>query len=247
VDRTGVLVALDGDRAGREAAIRAYSVLLTVTDKTSAVLLPAGRDPAEILQEGGKAALCNVLRNRTEPLARVVIDAHLDGWERHLDHPEGQLRATRSAAALIASLLPSETTERIVQITDGRQLATLTDDLRPVANAELPAIARMIPASAACQIVRVADRLKTECAEVIAEIANEVCRGAAVPKGIRVPGRRGDQRPRQVIQRDPSSVRLATVHFPWSPPASSSCTSAPPTLSSRPARHAQTTRGATRR
>ncbi len=242
-DRIGVLVALDGDRAGREAAIKAYSVLLTVTDKTTAVILPPGRDPAEILQHGGGAALGNVLRNQTEPLARVVIDAHLDGWIRHLDHPEGQLRAMRSAASLIASLLPSETAEGIVRVTGGRQLATLTHDLRPIANAEMPAIARMIPASTACQIVRVADRLKTDCAEVIVEMANEVSRKAAAPKRIQVLGRRDDQCPREIAQLDPNPVRLGMVQFPGSPRARTSGEATPPTAPrSQPTSQTQTTR-----
>lgn len=112
LSRAGVLVALDGDQAGRQAAVKAYAVLLTVTGKTTAVTLPSGRDPAEILQTDGRAALRDVLNERTEPLAAVVIDAHLDSWGRRLDHAEGQLQAMRSAATLVASLLPSDTSWR---------------------------------------------------------------------------------------------------------------------------------------
>src|ERR1039458_3253473 len=49
--QTGVLVALDGDRAGRDAAIKAHGVLLTVTRNATAVILPTGRDPAERSEE----------------------------------------------------------------------------------------------------------------------------------------------------------------------------------------------------
>jgi DNA primase catalytic core len=80
LDQTGVLAALDGDCAGRQAAIRAYSVLLPVTSKMIAATLPAGQDPAGILQAGGPAGLSSVRQHRTEPLARVLIDAHLDSW-----------------------------------------------------------------------------------------------------------------------------------------------------------------------
>ena len=114
------------------------------------------------MQADGPAALSSVLQQRTEPLARVVIDAHLDSWASQLEHAEGRLNAMRSAAALIASLLPSETAGQILQATGGRHLATLDDDLHPVANPELPVIARLLPASAACQIARVADRLESD-------------------------------------------------------------------------------------
>jgi DNA primase catalytic core len=218
LDQTGVVVALDGDRAGREAAIKAYNVLLTVTDRTTAVMLPASRDPAEILQGDGPAALGSVLHGRTQPLALVVIDAHLDSWVRYLDHPEGQLRAMRSAASLIASVLPADTAEGIFRISGGRQLATLTEDLGPIAHAELEAIARVIPASAACQIVRVADRLQTDCPEVITEVANVVTRKAADPNRIRGPSRNG-LCSGQSAQPRPIPARLAMAHFPGSPSA----------------------------
>ena len=48
--QVGVLVALDGDRAGREAAIKAHEILLPHTRTANAAIMPSGRDPAEILQ-----------------------------------------------------------------------------------------------------------------------------------------------------------------------------------------------------
>jgi len=69
LDQTGVLVALDGDRAGHDGIVKAYEILLAHTGKLSAAILPAGRDPADILQTDGPAALCDALRH-TEPLAQ---------------------------------------------------------------------------------------------------------------------------------------------------------------------------------
>jgi DNA primase len=212
--QTGVLVALDGDRAGREAAIKAYSILLAVTSKTTAITLPTGRDPAEILQADGPAALRDALQHQTEPLARVVIDAHLGSWARHLDHPEGQLNAMRSAASLIARLLPPGTADRIVQITSGRQLATLDDELHPVANPELELIARMLPANATCQVVQVADRLESDYSEVTAEVANALSRKTAIPKRTAARGHRNDPGLTHVVRADPNPARLATAGFP---------------------------------
>ena len=228
--RTGILVALDGDRAGREAAVKAYGMLLEVTSKLTAVILPDGRDPAEIFQADGAAALQGVLQNQAEPLAAVVIDAHLDSWACQLDHPEGQLHAMRSAAALIASLLPSETADRILQITGGRHLATLNDDLRPVANPELPAIARMMPANAACQIVRVANRTESDCSEVTAEVANAVGKEAAVPKREEARSHRIKVGRGQRALAEPNPARLTALGFPVLPNAA---TSSAPSLKRR--------------
>lgn len=223
----GLLVALDGDRAGREAAIKTYSILLTVTSKLTAAILPAGRDPAEILQADGPAALRDLLQNRTEPLATVVIDAHLDSWARQFDHPEGRLHAMRSAAALIASLLPSDSGDQILQVTGGRHLATLNDNLRPIADPGLPAIARMLPANAACQIIRVANRTESECSEVTAEVANALSKEAAVPKRAAACSQQINIGQGQAVPNDPNPARLATVGFLDLPNATTTSTPIP--------------------
>ena len=225
--QTGVLVALDGDRAGREAATRAYSVLCEVTGKITAVILPAGRDPAEILQADGSAALRGVLQRRTQPLARIVIDAHLDTWAHQLDHPEGRFHAMRSAASLIASLLSPATAEQIVQATGGQHLATLDDDLHPVASPELSVVARTLPASAACQIACVADRLESEYSEVIAEVANAVSKKLADPKQAAACGYRNDAGRRQIARADTSPARLVMNSFPAQPHAAGSVSAGP--------------------
>jgi len=225
--QTGVLVALDGDRAGREAAIRAYSVLHEITGKITAVILPAGRDPAEILQADGPGALRIVLERRTQPLARVVIDAHLDAWAHQLDHPEGRLHAMRSAASLIASLLPPANAEQIVQATGGQHLATLDDDLHPVESPELSVVARTLPASAACQIACVADRLEREYSEVIAEVANAVSKKLVYPKQAAACGYRNDVSRRQIARADTSPARLVMNGFPAQPHVAGSVTAGP--------------------
>ncbi len=101
LDRAGVLVALDGDQAGHNAATKAYGVLRTVTATIDAVLLPSGRDPAEILQSDGPAALRSALRADVRPLADLVTDATIDSWDTRT--AEGQIGAMRAAASLIAS------------------------------------------------------------------------------------------------------------------------------------------------
>ena len=181
LDSTGVLVAFDDDQAGRKAAVRAHDVLRTVSGRLQSAVL-SGKDPAEILQTEGPAALRTVLRDQVQPLSSVVIDAHLAPWERRLQDPEGPLLAMRSTATVIASLLPAGRAEAIRQITGNRELATIDEQMRPVANPELPEIARVLPADVAYQTMRVAERLGfTDYSDVLAEVANAVTRDAARP------------------------------------------------------------------
>ena len=89
----------------------------------------------------------------------------------------------RSTAALIAGLLPPETAEAIRQITRNKELLTLDEHLRPVANPELPEIARALPAGTIYQIIRTAERLGfTDYSDVLAEVANAVTRTGCPPK-----------------------------------------------------------------
>ena len=91
----------------------------------------------------------------------------------------------RSTAVLIAGLLPPETAEAIRQITRNKELLALDEHLRPVANPELPEIARALPADTIYQIIRTAERLGiTDCSDVLAEVANAVTRNTARPKGV---------------------------------------------------------------
>lgn len=52
----GVRVALDGDPAGRQAALRACPLLQPATADITAVILPDGQDPADILTAGRPAS-----------------------------------------------------------------------------------------------------------------------------------------------------------------------------------------------
>jgi len=215
----GVLVALDGDRAGQKGAFKAYEIMRPHTGKVNAAMLPPGRDPAEILQRNGAAGLCAALQD-VEPLGRVVIDAHLDQWAGRLDHAEGQLGAMRSAAARIARMLPPETADAILHITGGEPLVTIDENLRPIAHPELPAIARILPADAICQITRTAERTRCEHSEVTAAVANTVAGDAQVPKDVGN-GQSGQHALSSVVT---APVRIAADGFPASsaPTANSS-------------------------
>jgi DNA primase len=213
----GVLVAFDDDQAGSKAAVRAYDILRTVSSRLQSAVL-SGKDPAEILQTQGPAALRTILRDQAQPLSAVVIDAHLAPWERRLQDPEGPLLAMRSTATVIAGLLPAGSAEAIRQITGNRELVTVDEQMRPVANPEIPEIARVLPADAAYQTMRVAERLGfTDCSDVLAEVANAVTRNAARP-GSRA-ARRAPQLAASSFPHPPATSRHDDEHAAPRPPA----------------------------
>lgn len=106
----GLRIALDGDPAGRKAAVRAYATLAPAVTSVTAVTFPDGADPASILQNGGRQALARALTTSTRPLADLVVDNRIDEWARgrELTFTELQMGALRAAAAAIATMPPDE-------------------------------------------------------------------------------------------------------------------------------------------
>jgi DNA primase len=171
-----IIVAFDDDPAGRKGAVRAHGILSKISSQLQSVTL-SGRDPAQIMQDDGAPALTAVLGTQLQPLSAVVIDSAISPWEHRLDEADGPLLAMRSAAAVIAGLLPTDTATVIRRATAGRELATVDEQMRPIVLPELPDIARRLPAGIACQIARVAERLGiTDYSDVLAEVANVVTR-----------------------------------------------------------------------
>jgi DNA primase len=184
--RAGALAAFDDDPAGRKAAIRAYSILRPYTASLRSAML-SGRDPAQILQQDGPQALRDALTATTEPLLGMVIDADVSRWGHRLGDVEGPIRAMRSAAAVLARLLPPDAAGQVRQATGGATLATLDEDMQPVECSQLPAIARALPADTAFQVTRLADRLGLPATDIITEVANAITRQPAAPATPRQP------------------------------------------------------------
>ncbi|WP_336029268.1 MobF family relaxase [Geodermatophilus sp. FMUSA9-8] len=72
----GVLVASDADDAGRRAAERMYWQLTARGDDPRRLRLPDGRDPADLLREGGHGGLRAAI-HQADDLATRLIDARL--------------------------------------------------------------------------------------------------------------------------------------------------------------------------
>ena len=222
LDRTGILLAFDSDTAGRKAALRAHGILRPLTGKLQTALLD-GKDPAEILQHHGPAALRSILRDRRQPLSALLIDARIESWHSRLDDPGGQYLAMLNVAALIADLLPDDTVQQIRRITAGRELQTFDEQLHHVDNPELPQIARVLPADTAFQTVRTAAKLDFDVSDVLTMVANAVTLNARSPKGQKRTLRDNPDRTRPAPDREAS--RLAGTGFPH-PPLSPHATAA---------------------
>ena len=112
----GVLVAFDSDQAGHRAAISAYHLLSPLTGNATAVILPPGRDPAQVLHDHGPAALAGMLASHTQPLAELVIDAAVSRWSQWLRYPEGQIKALRATAPLIAAMPAAHVARHVARL-----------------------------------------------------------------------------------------------------------------------------------
>jgi DNA primase catalytic core len=226
--RTGIIVAFDSDTAGRKAAIRAHGILRSLTGKLQSAVLD-GKDPAEILQRDGPAALRVILREHRQPLSALLIDTSIEQWGRRLDDIDGPLMAMRSAASLIASLLPDDTASQIHGITAGRELQTTDDLLHPVDNPEIPQIARILPADTSYQIMRTAGKLGFDCTDVLAEVANAATRSPECRSLTR-----HYEPDRCPAAGPPRAAQLASTSFPR-PPLTAHATPAAATRPATPA------------
>jgi DNA primase len=101
--RSGVIVATDADRAGQRAAHRIFWQLTVHGEDPRHLAVPIGKDPAELLQSAGAAALRQALA-ASPSLATALIDARLGIYADRLDTIEGQVHGTRRAAEVIAAL-----------------------------------------------------------------------------------------------------------------------------------------------
>jgi DNA primase len=126
----GMLMAMDGDEAGKRGMIDAYHASSPFTGRTDAVLFPPRRDPAELLRTVGASALIEGLGHYARPLADLVIDTHIEqvaarfegvrsyDGDALLDTMLGKLMLTREAANLITQMHPTHVARQVARIAD---------------------------------------------------------------------------------------------------------------------------------
>jgi DNA primase len=121
LDTSGLVIALDGDPAGRMGAIRAWRHLNEVTGPVDTVRLPTDRDPADLLGKSGQEDVEAALRS-VIPLADLVIDERLERFGGTLEFAENQLAAVRAAATVIAGLPSSQAARQVARVASRTRL-----------------------------------------------------------------------------------------------------------------------------
>ncbi|MDL4813193.1 toprim domain-containing protein [Actinomadura opuntiae] len=117
---SGLVLALDGDPAGRVGAIRAWRHLSTIGGPVETARLPTDRDPANLLDKPGHVDVQAALRS-VIPLADLVIDERLERFGGTLEFAENRLAAVRAAAAVIAGLPPDQAARQVARVASRTQ------------------------------------------------------------------------------------------------------------------------------
>jgi DNA primase len=125
------LFCQDPDAAGQAAVSRSVAALRDVNRVRAGravefkiVRLPAGSDPADVVQRDGAAAMTSLL-DRAVPLARFEVERALE--ISNTQTTDGRDRALDAAAAAIRPLPPSVLRDELIQLVAGR--LGLTDSL----------------------------------------------------------------------------------------------------------------------
>jgi len=116
-----VLLALDADSAGQEAMIRAAKVAAGRDLDLRVVPLPAGLDPADLVQREGPAA-AQALVGTSQPFVRFRVDRELEQGD--VGSAEGKDRIIEALRPVFATLAPSALREELLaRVADRLDLA----------------------------------------------------------------------------------------------------------------------------
>jgi DNA primase len=112
-----VLLALDADSAGQEAMLRASTLAAKRKLELRVVALPAGTDPAELVQRDGPEAMSEAVKDSVHFLRFRVERVLANG-----DHssPEGQDRMIDELAPVFAQLEPSAMRMELTELVSSR-------------------------------------------------------------------------------------------------------------------------------
>ncbi|QFG22892.1 toprim domain-containing protein [Actinomadura sp. WMMB 499] len=111
----GLVLALDGDPAGRVGVLRAWRALQHVTHPVEVAVLPQGRDPADLMSSAARPSVVEALQS-VVPLVDLVIDETVERFGGTLEFVESRLAAVRAAARLIADLPPAQIGRQVARV-----------------------------------------------------------------------------------------------------------------------------------
>jgi DNA primase len=120
-----VVVAMDGDAAGRTAALGAGEQLRAVGLDVRIAALPNGTDPAEYLSRPG-TSLDAFTADYGEPLLTMRVQQAIAAQGDRMQWIEGRLAAARTIANYLATYPPSHTAHQIGWIADALDLSRTT-------------------------------------------------------------------------------------------------------------------------
>jgi DNA primase len=112
-----VLLALDADSAGREAMLRASTLAAKRKLELRVVPLPAGTDPAEMIQREGPEAVQAAV-SASVPFVRFRVERVLDAGDD--SRPEGRDRMIEELRPVFATLPPSAMRMELTRLVSGR-------------------------------------------------------------------------------------------------------------------------------
>ncbi len=112
-----VLLALDADTAGQEAMLRASSLAARRRLELRVVPLPAGTDPAELIQRHGPEAMRAAVE-ASVPFVRFRVERVLAGGDD--SSPEGRDRTIEQLRPVFATLPPSAMRMELTRIVSSR-------------------------------------------------------------------------------------------------------------------------------
>ncbi|GAA3965212.1 DNA primase [Thermobifida alba] len=96
-----VVFTFDGDKAGRNAALRAFAEEHGFASETFVAVQPDGLDPCDLRVQRGDGAVRDLIAAK-QPLYEFMIRSKFEG--HNLDTPEGRLAALDAAAPIVASI-----------------------------------------------------------------------------------------------------------------------------------------------
>jgi DNA primase len=112
-----VLLALDADSAGQEAMLRASGLAARRKLELRVVPLPAGADPADLLQRDGAEAMSRAV-DASVPFVRFRVERVLTSGEHST--AEGRDRMIEELRPVFAQIAPGAMRDELVRVASGR-------------------------------------------------------------------------------------------------------------------------------
>ena len=112
-----VLLALDADSAGQEAMLKAAGLAAKLKLELRVVMLPAGTDPADLVQREGAEAVTAAVKEAV-PFVRFRVERVLDGGDH--GSPEGRDRMVQELRPVFSMLPPGAMRLELTRLVSGR-------------------------------------------------------------------------------------------------------------------------------